>query len=148
MLHNVAQTLANPIYVMKSRTVPDSYVAIYPILSSAKERTPVMISLLPNYERNHIEVNLITSFYAKDTWKQYQDLIKYNLLYVDNLNKKEEAIHITDRLYVPAGGVASANSNVLYKSELVKEGLVQDTSTKKENKKDSILGQQRSLYYH
>ncbi len=88
MLHNIAQTLANPLYVMESRTVPGSYVAIYPILSSAKERTPVMISLLPNYERNHIEVNLITSFYAKDTWKQYQNLIKDGLLYVDDQNNK------------------------------------------------------------
>lgn len=99
MLHNVAQTLANPLFVAKSKTVSGDFVAIYPILSLKDTKTPVMVSIRPNVERKHTEINLVTSFYGKDTWKQYQNLIKDGLLYVDDQNNTEVAQII--RLQLP-----------------------------------------------
>ena len=91
MLHNVAQTLINPLFVAKSKTVSSDFVAIFPILSLKGTKTPITVSIRPNVERKHTEINLVTSFYEKDTWKQYQNLIKDGLLYVDDQNNTEVA---------------------------------------------------------
>ena len=112
----------NPLFIFDSGSRKCDFVAVYPIIGINENHTPVMISIHPDASANRIEVNLITSFYAKDSKNTFKNWADQGLLrYVDDMNNSEVALAV--RLQLPSGVTTSSNFNILRKSDIVKDRI-------------------------
>ncbi len=108
ILKAVADMFGNPLFVFDSSSRKGDFVAVYPILGINENHTPVMISIHPDASANRIEVNLITSFYAKDNENTFKNWTDQGLLrYVDDINNSEVALAV--RLQLPSGVTTSSH---------------------------------------
>ena len=107
IISQIADNLADPLYVFKSATRNNSIVSVHSVLD--KQNNPVMISLSTKLgATQNIEVNLISSIYGRPV-QQLQNWIKKELLiYWNDLDNSKAALSV--RLQLPSDVTASTHN--------------------------------------
>ena len=107
IISQIADNLADPLYVFKSATRNNSIVSVHSVLD--KQNNPVMISLSTKLgATQNIEVNLISSIYGRPV-QQLQNWIKKELLiYWNDLDNSKAELSV--RLQLPSDVTASTHN--------------------------------------
>lgn len=124
IIRNLPQSIAEPIMVFKSDTVPNSFV----ILTEMDDMNgkPIVAALHLNKKENRLSVNRITSIYGKDGIKGFltEQVKKGNLKYLDKI--KSQNWSTSRGLQLPKLVQSNPDNNsILQKEDIVKKYSMQ-----------------------
>lgn len=115
IIDNLPKLIADPVMVLKSKTIKDNLVAF--INAKDSSNRPVMVVLKPVNGK----INIIPSIYGKDNFENFikNNLEAGNILYVDK--NKASVYARPNGLQLPKGSITKGSTNsILTKEQIVK----------------------------